>query len=56
LNRKSDQFVEYLKHMSQKKALVEDSEEQRLTDFARFFGEDLEKLNSEFVRYIQKLR
>ena len=56
LNRKPDQFVEYLKHMSQKKALVEDSAEQRLTEFSRFFGEDLEKLDAEFLRYTQKLR
>ena len=56
LNRKADQFVEYLKHMSQKKALIDDSAEQRLAEFSRFFGTDFEQLDREFLRYIQKLK
>ncbi len=56
LNRKANQFVDYLKHMAQKKALVEDSSQQRLADFTEFFGEDLEQLDAEFVRYTQKLK
>lgn len=56
LNRKQDQFVEYLKFMSQKKALVEDSPEKRLEDFSRFFDEDLKQIDAEFVRYIRKLK
>ena len=56
LNRKPDQFVKYLKFMSKKKALVEDSPEKRLEDFVRFFGENLEEIDAEFVRYIRKLK
>ena len=56
LNRKPEQFVKYLKFMGKKKALVEDSPEQRLADFIRFFGDDLEMIDKEFVRYIRKLK
>ena len=56
LNRKSDKFVEYLKVMATKKALVEDTPEKRLEDFCQFFGEDLEQIDDEFIRYIGKLK
>lgn len=56
LNRKSDKFVEYLKVMATKKALVEDTPEKRLEDFYQFFGEDLEQIDDEFIRYIGKLK
>ena len=56
LNRKPDQFVDYLKFMAEKKVLVEDSPKKRLDDFSRFFGENLEQVDAEFIRYIRKLK
>ncbi|MFZ5831475.1 MAG: DUF1570 domain-containing protein [Planctomycetota bacterium] len=55
VNQYPRQFGEYLKLVSQKKALIEDSEEKRLEEFTRVFGE-LEKLDAELARYLNKLR
>lgn len=56
LNRHSDQYVAYLKHMSTKKALVEDSPDQRLAEFQQFLGPDLNALDKEFISYVRKLK
>jgi hypothetical protein len=56
LNKHSVKYVEYLKHMSTKGALLEDSPDTRLTDFQRFLGADLNSLNQEFLEYMGKLK
>lgn len=56
LNKKPKDYVAYLKHMSQKKALIEDTPEKRLAEFRQFFGEDLVKLDAEFIKYVLKLK
>lgn len=56
LNKRPKAYVNYLKFMSQKKPLQYDTAEQRLTDFKKFLGDDLEALDREFVSYMARLR
>lgn len=56
LKRHSKKYVEYLQFMSTKKPLQYDSAEERLADFQRYFGEDLDTLEREFLNYIKKVR
>lgn len=55
LNRRSDEYVAYLKFMAKKRPLEYDTPEQRLSDFKQFFGEDLNALDREFVGYMLRL-
>ena len=56
LKRKPREFAAYLKHMSTHQPQVKITPQQRLADFTRFFGEDLDKLERDFIKYIKKLR
>lgn len=56
LNRRSKEYVQYINHMSGKRVLHEDSPETRLADFQQFLGEDLAKLDKEFIEYVRRLR
>jgi hypothetical protein len=55
-NKKSDQYVDYIKFMSKKKTLESDTPETRIADFERFFGEGLAELDRQFVAYVSELR
>jgi hypothetical protein len=55
IHRRADQYVKYLKMISQKKPLLFDSPEVRLKQFTEVFG-DLEALDSEFLRYMVRVR
>ncbi len=50
------QYVEYLKLLSQKKPFIWDDPETRLGEFKQVFGEDLEALDRELVRYMLRAR
>ena len=54
LRQRSQQYVEYLKMLSQKKPLIWDSPESRIEQFERIFG-DLDKLDAEFLRSMGKV-
>ncbi len=54
LNKYPKEYVNFLKHMSQKPRLKYDTPETRLSDFLGFFEQDLQSLDREFVQYIQK--
>ena len=56
INRRSKEFVAYMKFMAQKQALAEETPAQRLADFKQFFGEDLADLDKDFIAYVRKLR
>ena len=56
LQRHREQYVEYLKLLSQKKPLFYDEAETRLAEFKQAFGEDLRKLDAEMVRAMSRLR
>jgi hypothetical protein len=50
------QYVAYLKLLSAKPAMVWDDPEKRLAEFKQAFGDDLRKLDVEFVRYMSRIR
>ncbi len=54
--RKSDGYIAYLEHLSQQQPLIEVSADQRVADFRKFFGDDLDQLDAEFVKYMLQLR
>lgn len=55
LRTRSDDYAEYLKQLAEKPPAVYDSPEERLEEFKRFLGPDLDKLDQEFVRYVRRL-
>lgn len=56
LNRKSEEYAEYLTFMASKKPLEVDEPATRLADFQKFLGEDLQALDAEFLKYVARLR
>jgi hypothetical protein len=56
IHQRSQQYVEYLRMLSKKKELVWDDRQTRLDEFKKHFGHDMEALDQQFVRYMQKLR
>jgi hypothetical protein len=49
------EYVAYLRTLSKKKPLLHDSPETRLNEFQKAFG-DINKLDTEFIRYMARLR
>ncbi len=49
-------YLAYLKLLMEKKPLVSDTPEDRLTQFKSVFGDDLEKLDADFRRSLLRLR
>lgn len=56
LKRKPKEFAAYLTHMSTHQPQVNVTPQERLADFTKFFGEDLDKLERDFIKYMKKLR
>ncbi len=63
INRKPERFTEYLKHLSEKKRdvvvdpnFINTRAKKRISDFKTFFGEDLSKLDAEFLDYVKTLK
>jgi hypothetical protein len=56
IRQKPQQYVAYLKSLSEKPPMVWDDPETRLAEFKQFFGDDLEKLDAAFLRQMQKVR
>jgi hypothetical protein len=55
IKTKRKQYTEYLKLLSKKSPLKFGSPEDRLKEFRSIFGDDLEKLDRDFVKYISRL-
>ncbi len=55
INRKPMKFGQYLKFLSQKQPQQAPQPGQRLADFKQFFGDDLLKLDEEFIAYVNRL-
>ena len=53
LTYQQDDFIKYLKFLSEKKPGRAESEEQKIEDFEKFFG-DLESLDKKFTQRMQK--
>jgi len=56
LRQHPDEYVAYLKLLSAKRPLMWDTPEERLADFKQAFGDDLEKLDREFLRSMAGVR
>jgi hypothetical protein len=50
-----EQFFNYLRILAKKPALAQDGPDQRLADFKAAFGDDIDQLEEEFVRYMRTL-
>jgi hypothetical protein len=48
-------YVEYLHQLSEKGPLVFDGPDGRIEEFKAAFGEDLERLDRDFLRYVERL-
>jgi len=56
LTKHPKEYIAYLKLLSKKEVLIWDDKQARLADFKKAFGDDPERLNAEFVRYMMRLR
>jgi hypothetical protein len=56
LRRRPKEYVAYLKTLSEKQQLFWDDPATRVKEFQAAFGDDLEKFDRDFLRYMQKVR
>jgi len=56
IHQKPKAYTEFIEAMAAKKALFSVTPEQRLAEFKLAFGNDLTKLDAEFLKYMQKVR
>lgn len=50
------QYLDYLKRIGRKRPLIWNTADERSQDFRAAFGDDLPKLDAEFLRYMQRVR
>lgn len=55
LRTKSKEYAAYVKRIGGKPPVIFDSPDERLAEFKAAFGNDLRKLDAEFLRYLRKL-
>ena len=56
INRHQKAYANYIRTLAAKEPLHGDSPEERVAEFQAAFGEDLQKLDQDFLRYMQRLR
>ncbi len=56
MSRRPKDYLAYLRVLSRKKPLLWDDAQARLAEFQQAFGDDLKKLDAEFVRFMAALR
>ena len=56
LRTRKEQYVDYLRKLVIQSELTPANEERRMAEFKAVFGEDLQKLEAEFIRYIRRIR
>jgi hypothetical protein len=56
IKTKSKQFTAYLKELAQRPPLEATDPKRRLEDFQRFFGDDFEKLERDFIKYLSRVQ
>ncbi|MAR12010.1 MAG: hypothetical protein CL681_18845 [Blastopirellula sp.] len=56
INRHQKAYAKYIQTLAAKKPLQVDTPEERVAEFQAAFGEDLQKLDQDFLRYMQRLR
>jgi hypothetical protein len=56
LTRRTNQYAAYMKKLAEKDPLVWDTPVERLGEFRAAFGDDLRKLDSDFLKHVKQLR
>lgn len=56
LRQHRDEYLEYLQHLARKQPLGTADPAQRLAEFRAQFGEDIEALDDQFVRYMREVK
>lgn len=56
IRKHSDEYFKYVGELAKKRPLRYDEPEDRLTQFRAAFGDDLKKLDHEFLRYMRSVR
>jgi hypothetical protein len=56
IRQKPKQYIDFVEAMAAKKPLLIVSPEQRLAEFKLAFGDDLSRIDAEFLRYVQRIR
>jgi hypothetical protein len=56
LRVRREQYVKYLQEMAQLPPLAEQTRAERLAQFRRAFGEDMKRLDEDFIRYMRQVR
>ncbi len=56
IHQKPKEYQAYMEVMAAKKTLIFDKPETRVSQFQAAFGDDLDKLDSDFVKFVQKLK
>ncbi|MDA7949949.1 MAG: DUF1570 domain-containing protein [Pirellulaceae bacterium] len=54
--KREKDFIPYLKELSKREPLVEYTKQERLDDFRKYFGDELDKFDKSFLRYVSRLR
>jgi len=52
LRRRSKEYAEYLTYLAKKPPLGQNDPKSRIEEFKKFFGDDLQKFDQQFVNYI----
>jgi hypothetical protein len=56
IKTKSKQLTAYLKELAQRPPLEATDPKRRLSDFQRFFGDDFEKFERDFIKYLARVQ
>ena len=56
LRTRKDQYVTFLQKLAAQSPLTPADDARRLSEFKAVFGEDLQKLDTEFLRYMRRIR
>ena len=56
IKQRPKQYLEYIKALAEKQALLSDDPQAKIEEFKQAFGNDLQQLDSEFLRYLSKIR
>ena len=56
IKTRTDDYVRYMRLLAEKQPLVSDDPAARLEEFKSIFGDDLNELDAEFLKYMQRLR
>ena len=56
IRKHPDEYLEYMRGLSAKNQLLYDTPEERMAEFKQAFGDDLSRLEQEFLRYLRGVR